>query len=230
MAFESQAVLAAESMLRREEERHPYECDGLSVCRDSAPTSGSSIAHQQGCLVIVDAIYSGSQKCLSCAPGQSPVSISEAAIQRTKGRKTQVQSWFMDPNLVMGYWGAGVKRPYHHTTPVSALYGLHESLVVVQEEGLEIAWARHQANHLALRAETEAMGLNFMVRGRLLNEFDLVIGAGLGALAGKVWRIGHASKAKNVMFCLGVLDRVLTDMAAPIEGGVAVAATKGVIG
>ncbi|MDT8382928.1 MAG: alanine--glyoxylate aminotransferase family protein [Gammaproteobacteria bacterium] len=231
------------------------------------------IAHQHGCLVIVDAvtslggtpirvdewgidaIYSGSQKCLSCTPGLSPVSFSEAAIARIKGRKTKVQSWFMDLNLMMGYWGEGAKRAYHHTAPVNTLYGLHEALVILQDEGLEQAWARHQANHLALRSGIEAMGLSFVVpeaarlpqlnavtipagvdeaavRGRLLNQFNLEIGAGLGALAGKVWRIGlmgHASSAKNVMFCLGALDTVLTDMGAPIDSGVAVAAAQGAL-
>ncbi len=230
----------------------------------------TKIAHEHGCLVIVDAvtslagtpikvdewgidaIYSGTQKCLSCTPGLSPVSFSAAAVERIQARKTTVQSWFLDLNLVMGYWGSGAKRAYHHTAPVNALYGLHEALVILQEEGLENAWARHQSNHLALRAGIEAMGLSFIVpeaarlpqlnavtipegvdeaavRGRLLNEFNLEIGAGLGALAGKVWRIGlmgHASNAKNVMFCLGTLDTVLTDMGASIDSGVAVAAAQ----
>ena len=228
------------------------------------------IAHAHDCLTIVDAvtslggtpikvdewgidaIYSGTQKCLSCTPGLSPVSFGDAAVERIKNRKTTVQSWFLDLNLVMGYWGAGAKRAYHHTAPVNGLYGLHEALVILQEEGLENAWARHQANHLSLRAGIEAMGLSFVVpeaarlpqlnavtipdgvdeaavRGRLLNDFNLEIGAGLGALAGKVWRIGlmgHAANAKNVMFCLGVLDTVLTDMGAPIKSGMAVAAAQ----
>ena len=228
------------------------------------------LAHDHGCLTIVDAvtslggtpikvdewgvdaIYSGSQKCLSCVPGLSPVSFSDAAVARIKNRKNRVQSWFLDLNLVMGYWGEGVKRSYHHTAPVNALYALHESLVILAEEGLENAWTRHRANHLALRAGIEAMGLSFVVpeaarlpqlnavtipdgvdeaavRGRLLNEYNLEIGAGLGALAGKVWRIGlmgHACNAKNVMFCLGALDKVLTDMGAPINSGVAVAAAQ----
>ncbi len=232
------------------------------------------IAHAHDCLTIVDAvtslggtpikvdewgidaIYSGTQKCLSCTPGLSPVSFSDAAVERIKNRKTAVQSWFLDLNLVMGYWGAGAKRAYHHTAPVNGLYGLHEALVILQEEGLENAWARHQSNHLALRAGIEAMGLSFVVpeaarlpqlnavtipdgvdeaavRGRLLNDFNLEIGAGLGALAGKVWRIGlmgHASNAKNIMFCLGALDTVLTDMGAPIKNGVAVAAAQATIG
>jgi len=234
----------------------------------------TKLAHEHDCLVIVDAvtslggtpikldewevdaIYSGSQKCLSCTPGLSPVSFSEAAIERIKSRKTSVQSWFLDLNLVMGYWGEGAKRTYHHTAPVNALYGLHEALVILQEEGLENAWARHQKNHQILRAGVEAMGLSFIVpeearlpqlnavtipdgvdeaavRGRLLNEFNLEIGAGLGALAGKVWRIGlmgHASNIKNVMFCLSALDTVLTDMGAPIQSGVAVAAAQDAIG
>jgi alanine-glyoxylate transaminase/serine-glyoxylate transaminase/serine-pyruvate transaminase len=232
-----------------------------------------NIAHQYDCLAIVDAvtslggtslkvdawgidaIYSGTQKCLSCIPGLSPVSFSTAAVARIKARKTRVQSWFLDLNLVMGYWSGGTKRAYHHTAPVNALYGLHEALVILQEEGLENAWARHWKHHLALRAGIEAMGLSFVVpeaarlpqlnavtipegvdeavvRGRLLNEFNLEIGAGLGALAGKVWRIGlmgHACNAKNVLSCLGALDAVLTDMEAPIERGIAVAAAQRVL-
>jgi len=141
----------------------------------------TKLAHEHDCLVIVDAvtslggtpikvdewgvdaIYSGSQKCLSCTPGLSPVSFSEAAVERVKSRKTAVQSWFLDLNLVMGYWGEGAKRTYHHTAPVNALYGLHEALVILQEEGLENAWARHQKNHQILRAGVEAMGLSFIV-------------------------------------------------------------------
>lgn len=234
----------------------------------------TKLAHDHDCLVIVDAvtslggtplkvdewsvdaIYSGSQKCLSCTPGLSPVSFSDAAIERIKSRKAPVQSWFLDLNLVMGYWGQGAKRAYHHTAPINSLYGLHEALVILQEEGLENAWARHHSNHLMLRAGIEAMGLSFVVpeearlpqlnavtvpegvdeaavRARLLNDFNLEIGAGLGALAGRVWRIGimgHASNAKNVMFCLGALDTVLTEMGAPIESGVAVAAAQVAIG
>src|SRR3990172_4516840 len=139
------------------------------------------IAHRHGCLTIVDAvtslggtplkvdewaidaIYSGTQKCLSCTPGLSPVSLSERAVDVIKSRKTKVQSWFMDLNLVMGYWGSG-KRAYHHTAPINALYGLHEALVILQEEGLENAWARHARNHQMLKAGLEAMGLRFVVK------------------------------------------------------------------
>lgn len=198
----------------------------------------------------VDAIYSGTQKCLSCTPGLSPVSFSERAVARIKARKTKVQSWFLDLNLVMGYWGASTKRAYHHTAPINALYGLHEALVMLQEEGLEAAWARHHRHHLALRAGVEALGLRFVVkedyrlpqlnavtvpdgvdeaevRRRLLTEFNLEIGAGLGSLAGKVWRIGlmgHASTPKNVLFCLAALEKVLSDLHAPILRGKALGA------
>ena len=141
----------------------------------------TGLAHAHDCLVIVDAvtslggselhvddwdidaIYSGSQKCLSCTPGLSPISFSEAALDKTSTRKSKVQSWFLDLNLVMGYWGGGAKRAYHHTAPINALYGLHESLVMLQEEGLENSWARHTAQHQALRVGLEAMGLTFVV-------------------------------------------------------------------
>ncbi len=200
----------------------------------------------------IDAIYSGSQKCLSCTPGLSPVSFSERALEKVRNRQTKVQSWFMDLNLVMGYWGTGAKRAYHHTAPINALYALHEALVILQEEGLENAWARHQKNHLALRAGLEAMGLTFIVkeddrlpqlnavtipagvddvavRNRLLNEYNLEIGAGLGALAGKVWRIGlmgHASRAENILLCIGALESVLGDLGADINRGVALPAMQ----
>jgi len=200
----------------------------------------------------LDAVYSGTQKCLSCTPGLSPVTFSERALERVRNRSHKVQSWFLDLNLVLGYWGGDGKRAYHHTAPINALYGLHEALVILEEEGIENAWARHERHHEALRAGFEAMGLSFvvpegarlpqlnavsipegvddaLVRSRLLEEYNLEIGAGLGALAGKVWRIGlmgHASNRTNVLFCLGALDAVLTDMGAPIESGVAVAAAR----
>ncbi len=232
-----------------------------------------ALAHKHGCLVIVDAvtslggvalnvdewgidaIYSGTQKCLSCTPGLSPVSFSPRALEKIKNRKTKVQSWFLDLNLVMGYWGAATKRAYHHTAPINALYGLHEALVILQDEGLENSWARHQKNHLALRAGLEAMGLQFVVpvaerlpqlnaiiipegvddaavRTALLNDYQLEIGAGLGLMSGKAWRIGlmgYASNPRNVLICLGALDDVLGRMNAPIQRGVAVAAAHKVL-
>ncbi|MEW8664713.1 MAG: alanine--glyoxylate aminotransferase family protein [Candidatus Thiodiazotropha sp.] len=223
------------------------------------------LAHRHDCLTIVDsvtslggcelkvdewdidAIYSGTQKCLSCTPGISPVSFNERALQKVRKRSSKVQSWFLDLNLVMGYWGSGQKRAYHHTAPVNSLYGLHESLVMLQDEGLERAWARHRKMHDALKAGLEAMGINFIVdeahrlpmlnavsipegvddasvRSRLLSEYNLEIGAGLGALAGKVWRIGlmgYSAKPENVLLCVGALEAVLTEMNAPINTDVA---------
>ncbi|MCG9964798.1 pyridoxal-phosphate-dependent aminotransferase family protein [Shewanella cutis] len=213
-----------------------------------------ALAKQYGCLSIVDAvtslggvelrvdewgidaIYSGSQKCLSCVPGLSPVSFSPAAVEKLKNRKTPVQSWFLDQSLVMAYWtSAGGKRSYHHTAPVNALYALHESLRLLAEEGLENAWKRHQDMHLVLRAGLEKLGLKFVVaeasrlpqlnaiyipegvddaavRTRLLKDYNLEIGAGLGALAGKAWRIGlmgFGARRENVALCLRALEEVL---------------------
>ena len=139
------------------------------------------IAHKYDCLTIVDAVtslggsplkvdewqidsvYSGTQKCLSCVPGISPVSFGERALDKIRNRERKVQSWFMDLNLVMGYWGGGGKRAYHHTAPVNALYGLHEALIMLKAEGLENAWERHRHNHLALKAGLESMALAFVV-------------------------------------------------------------------
>lgn len=185
----------------------------------------------------IDAIYSGTQKCLSAMPGISPISLNERALSKIKNRKTAVPSWFLDLNLVMGYWGEGAKRTYHHTAPVNTLYGLHESLVMLHEEGLENAWARHQSNHEILRDGLEALGISYLVnkadrlpqlnavfvpegvdevkvRANLLNNYNLEIGAGLGVFAGKVWRIGlmgFASKKENIALVLSALSQSLKD-------------------
>ena len=234
----------------------------------------SGLAHAHDCLVIadtvtslagspllvdeweLDAVYSGTQKCLSCVPGLSPVTFSQRAVDVVTRRKSKVQSWFLDLNLVLGYWGGGGKRTYHHTAPVNTLYALHEALVILQEEGIENSWARHQRNHEALRAGFEAMGLEFVVpegerlpqlnavsipegvdeaavRAALLSSYNLEIGAGLGAMAGKIWRVGlmgFASHETNVLFCLGALDAVLTAMGAKIKSGVAVEAAHAAFG
>lgn len=212
-----------------------------------------ALAKQHGCLSIVDAvtslggvelrvdewgidaIYSGSQKCLSCVPGLSPVSFSPAAVAKIKARTTPVQSWFLDQSLVMSYWSGGAKRAYHHTAPVNALYALHESLRLLAAEGLEQAWARHKAMHLELRAGLEQLGIQFVVaepyrlpqlnaiyipqglddaliRSSLLQQFNLEIGAGLGELAGKAWRIGlmgYGARRENIALCLQALRQLL---------------------
>ncbi len=211
------------------------------------------IANQYGCINIVDAvtslagselrvdewgidaIYSGSQKCLSAMPGLSPVSFSERAIEKLTNRKTPVTSWFLDLNLVMGYWGKGSKRAYHHTAPVNTLYGLHESLVMLSEEGIENSWNRHQQNHILLRDGLNNLGINYLVdeasrlpqlnsvlipqdqddlsvRSSLINNYNIDIGAGLGPLEGKIWRIGlmgYSSRRENVTLLLTALKELL---------------------
>lgn len=228
------------------------------------------IAHRYDCLAIVDtvtalggtpvevdewgidAVYAGSQKCLSCTPGLSPVSFNEAAVERIRTRTRKVQSWFLDLNLVMGYWGTGARRTYHHTAPINALYGLHEALLMLHEEGLEKAWARHRYNHAALRDGLEAMGLTLLVepeyrlpqlnavsvpegvneaavREALLNDYSIEIGAGLGPLAGKIWRIGlmgQASNPRNVYILLSALENILSAQGHSLDRGVAIKAAQ----
>ena len=200
----------------------------------------------------IDVIYSGTQKCLSCVPGLSPISFSPRAVERIKARKHKVQSWFLDMNLIMDYWGGSTRRSYHHTAPVNSLYALHESLLMLKEEGLQNSWQRHADNHLALVAGVEAMGLCLIVdaeyrlpqlnavgvpagideaavRAQLLEHYDLEIGAGLGTLSGKIWRIGlmgSTSNRKNVLLCLNALDNVLSAMGAAVHSGKAVAAAN----
>jgi alanine-glyoxylate transaminase / serine-glyoxylate transaminase / serine-pyruvate transaminase len=161
----------------------------------------------------IDAVYSGSQKCLSCPPGLSPVSFSARAVAAIESRRSPVQSWFCDLSLLLKYWQGEGARSYHHTAPVNMLYALHEALLILSEEGLQTAWERHRKAHLNLRQGLEALGLEFLVaeawrlpqlnavmvpagideaavRRRLLDRHGIEIGAGLGSLAGRVWRIG----------------------------------------
>lgn len=182
----------------------------------------------------IDALYSGSQKCLSAPPGLSPVTFSQAAIDVLDHRKTKVQSWFLDLSLVKNYW-AGAKRAYHHTAPVSAMYALREALRMVLEEGLENRFARHQRNHELLLEGLEAIGFEFLVdkpyrlpmlnavripegvddvqvRTQLLEEYNIEIGGGLGPFAGKIWRIGlmgESSDANHVNMLTAALKKIL---------------------
>jgi alanine-glyoxylate transaminase / serine-glyoxylate transaminase / serine-pyruvate transaminase len=204
----------------------------------------------------IDAVYSGTQKCLSCPPGLGPISLNQRAVDKIRARTSPVQSWFMDLNLVLGYWAGGAQRSYHHTAPVNALYGLHESLLILREEGVEASWSRHRRNHEALRAGLEALGLRFAVpeeervpqlnavlipagvddaavRSRLLQRYDLEIGAGLGALAGKVWRIGlmgYSSRPANVELCIRALGEELSEQGREVDVAGALEAARGVMG
>jgi len=213
----------------------------------------TDIAHKYNCLVIADTVtslagipllidewnidvaYSGSQKCLSCPPGLSPVTFNERAIEFIKQRKTPVQSWFMDLNLILSYWSGSNKRAYHHTAPINSLYALHEALLILKEEGIENSWKRHKTNGEKLVSELDKIGLKpfvkederlpqltsvsvtegideAKVRSSLLNDYNIEIGAGLGELAGKVWRIGlmgYSSRKENITLLLAALQRLL---------------------
>ncbi len=225
----------------------------------------AALARQAGCLTIVDTVtslggvplwvdtwgidvaYSGSQKCLSCPPGLSPITFSERAIDRIRARQTPAQSWFLDVSMLLAYWNDD-SRVYHHTAPVNAIYGLREALLMVAEEELSAAWARHSLNQQALIAGLEALGLELLVaephrlaplttvripadipdqtvRAHLLDRFGIEIGAGLGPLAGKVWRIGLMGKnsaSTSVFRCLEALNAVLIELGADLPQGIAV--------
>ena len=183
----------------------------------------------------IDAIYSGSQKCLSCTPGLSPVSFSDAALEKIRNRKSMVRSWFLDLTLVMDYWEGEGGRSYHHTAPVNALYGLHEALVMLFEEGLNATFERHRMAHDMLVAGLSDLGLEMFVaaegrlpqlnavtvpegvdeaavRSRMLSDHGIEIGAGLGPLAGKIWRIGlmgNSARPDAVERCLNGLEASL---------------------
>ena len=198
----------------------------------------------------VDAAYSGTQKCISCPPGLSPISISPKGMEVLENRKTPVVSWYLDMTMVRSYWGA--ERKYHHTAPINMIYGLREALRIIAEEGLEARFARHQANHRALVAGVEAMGLSMLVpekerlpmlnavripegaddlkvRKALLSEFGIEIGGGLGDFAGKIWRVGlmgHASRPRNVFLFLSALETVLKGQGVKVNAGALEAASR----
>lgn len=197
----------------------------------------------------VDVAYSGTQKCISCPPGLSPVSFSEAAMDVLRKRKTPVVSWYLDMTMVSSYWGA--ERKYHHTAPINMIYGLREALRIIGEEGLDARFARHLNNHKALVSGVEAMGLSMLVpeterlpmlnairipegaddlkvRKSLLNEYGLEIGGGLGDFAGKVWRVGlmgHSSTRRNVCLFLSALESILKSQGVRVQPGAMEAAS-----
>lgn len=226
----------------------------------------SSIVHDAGALLLVDAVtslggmdvrvddwridacYSGTQKCLSCPPGLAPVSFSSAAVEAMERRKTKVQSWYLDMEMLRKYWGE--ERVYHHTAPINMTYGLRETLRIVLDEGLDARIARHEQNHRALKAGLAAMGIEYVpdrslttlnaihipagvddlkVRKQLLNDFGIEIGPGLGPFKGKAWRIGlmgTSSTRRNVLLVLAALETILASEGAKIPRGEALAAAE----
>jgi alanine-glyoxylate transaminase/serine-glyoxylate transaminase/serine-pyruvate transaminase len=191
----------------------------------------------------IDAIYSGTQKCLSCPPGLAPLSFSAAAMDKIRSRKAKVQSWYLDVTLLAQYWSQ--ERVYHHTAPINMTYALYEALRIVHEEGLDAAFKRHAQNHSALKAGLAAIGIGFTaqeghqlpmlnavripedvddaaVRRGLLERFGIEIGAGLGEFKGKVWRIGlmgHSSRRENVLALLAALEALLAEQGHKFKPG-----------
>jgi alanine-glyoxylate transaminase/serine-glyoxylate transaminase/serine-pyruvate transaminase len=200
----------------------------------------------------IDAIYSGSQKCLSCPPGLAPVSFNERAMDVISRRKTKVQSWYLDASMLASYWGSD--RVYHHTAPINMSYALYEAVSIILEEGLDACFARHQLNHRALKAGLTAMGIKYAaqeghqlpmlnavlapagidearVRSDLLNRFGVEIGGGLGAFKGKAWRIGlmgYGARPANVYLVLSALGQLLAAQGYAFEHGSQIAAAEAV--
>lgn len=196
----------------------------------------------------IDACYSGTQKCLSCPPGLAPVTFSERALEAIDHRKSKVTSWYLDVTMLRNYWGSD--RVYHHTAPVNMTYALRESLKMILEEGLQARIERHTRHHQMLRAGLEAMGLSYIpehslttlnavsvpdgvddasVRKRLLHDFGIEIGAGLGPFKGKAWRIGlmgSSSTVRNVTLVLSALETIMRDMGYALTPGAALAAAS----
>ena len=191
----------------------------------------------------IDVAYSGTQKCISCPPGLSPLTMSQRALDKLKNRKSPVVSWYLDMGMIGSYWGK--ERKYHHTAPINMTYALREALRIITEEGLESRFARHKENHQALVGGIEAMGLSMLVpekerlpmlnailipegaddmqvRSTLLNKYQIEIGAGLGDLAGKVWRVGlmgDSCTRRNVFLFLGALYVILKQMGCHVNPG-----------
>lgn len=201
----------------------------------------------------IDICYSGTQKCLSCPPGLAPLTANQKAISALRARTQKVKSWYLDLSLLASYWSSS--RFYHHTAPVCMIYSLHEALALIAEEGLEARVQRHLKHGAALHAGLEAMGLklhaqeghrlssltsvripsgvdDLRVRKRLLNEFGIEVGGGLGPIKGKIWRIGlmgHSSTQENVLLLLGALEKLLSEEGFSMEAGAGVSAALRVL-
>jgi alanine-glyoxylate transaminase/serine-glyoxylate transaminase/serine-pyruvate transaminase len=199
---------------------------------------------------LIDACYSGTQKCLSCPPGLAPLTFGPRAVDALHRRRTPVQSWYLDLTMIERYWGE--ERVYHHTAPISMNYALLEALRLIDEEGLEARWARHQRHHHALKAGLAAMGLTLAaqedhqlwtlnavripdgvddaaLRRALLEERGIEIGGGLGPMKGQVWRIGlmgESSTEANVLLILSALERLLPRFGYAVQAGAGVAAAS----
>lgn len=195
----------------------------------------------------IDAIYSGTQKCLSCPPGLAPVSFNNRAIEAIRNRKQKMRSWYLDVSMLTSYWGE--QRAYHHTAPINMTYALHEALRLIHSEGLDACIARHRLHHEALAAGLSAMGIEFVamaearlpqlnavripegvddatVRRSLLDRYGIEIGGGLGPFKGQVWRIGlmgHGARRESVLGVLGALEEVLAENGCAIDRGAGVA-------
>ncbi len=196
----------------------------------------------------IDAVYSGTQKCLSCPPGLAPVSFNDRAMAVIKNRKTKVQSWYLDVSMLASYWGSD--RVYHHTAPINMSYGLYEAVSIILEEGLDACFVRHDLNHRAFKAGVAALGMKYAaqeghqlpmlnavrvpdgvdeakIRSDLLNRFGIEIGAGLGAFKGKVWRIGlmgYGARPANVYLLLSALEQLLAEQGHKFDHGASIAA------
>jgi len=251
-------VFAADEVEAAIRQKGPFKVVGIVHAETSTGAAQpippiSEVVHEAGALLLVDTVtslggmevdvdgwridacYSGTQKCLSCPPGLSPVTFSPAAVAAMEARKTKVRSWYLDMSMVRAYWGT--ERLYHHTAPINMNYALHEALRIVLEEGLKPRWERHARHHRALKAGLEAMGIRYLadpdhqlpmlnavaapegvnegeVRTRLLDEYDIEIGAGLGAFKGKAWRIGlmgESATERHVTAVLSALGSVLSE-------------------
>jgi alanine-glyoxylate transaminase/serine-glyoxylate transaminase/serine-pyruvate transaminase len=227
-------------------ERITHEAGALLLVDTVTSLGGMPVAIDE---MNIDAVYSGTQKCISGPPGLSPVSFSPAAMRAIEQRTSPVVSWYLDLSMVRDYWGT--ERKYHHTAPINMIYSLREALRLITEEGLEARFERHRLNHRALVAGLEAMGLSMLVpesirlpmlnavcipegvdditvRKSLLNQYGIEIGGGLGQFAGKVWRIGlmgHSCRRKNVLLLLAALETVLKSEGCQVQPGALDAAT-----